>query len=69
MTIGMLKQMIKDSGLPEDAPVFVGCQGYTNYDKETRSMCKDDDTFAIVHDGKMFITDECAVDLGDEEYI
>ncbi|GAA6275934.1 hypothetical protein F170042I7_21200 [Blautia caecimuris] len=52
MTIGMLKQMIKDSGLPEDAPVFVCCEGYTNYDKETKSMCKDDDTFAIVHDGK-----------------
>ena len=65
--VGSLRELIKD--LPDNMPVFVGCQGYTNYDKETKSMRKDNDTFAIVHDGKMFITDECAVDLGDEEYI
>lgn len=58
--VGYLKKVIKD--LPDDMPVFVGCQGYTNYDFRAGKPYKDTDTFAIVHDDKLFITDECAVE-------
>lgn len=60
MNIGLLKELIKD--LPNDMQVFVGCQGYCNYDFKNRKPYKDTDTFAIVHDGKLFITDDCAIE-------
>ena len=60
MNVGYLKSVIED--LPDDMPVFVGCQGYTNYDFRAGKPCDDTDTFAIVHEGKLFITDECAVE-------
>ena len=65
MNVGKLKEIIKN--LPNDMPVFVACQGYCNYDFDRGQPCEDTDTFGIVHDGKLFITDECAVDIGDGE--
>ena len=63
MNVGYLKDFIKD--LPDDMPIFVACQGYCNYDFDRRRPCEDTDTFGIVHDGKLFITDDCAVEIGD----
>lgn len=65
MNVGYLKDLIKD--LPDDMPVFVACQGYCNYDFDCKQPCEDTDTFGIVHDGKLFITDDCAVDIGNGE--
>jgi len=60
MNVGLLKEVIKN--LPDDMPVFVGCQGYSNYNFEEKAPWEDEDTFAIVHEGKLFITDACAVE-------
>ena len=65
MNIGKLKDIIKD--LPDDMPVFVACQGYCNYNFDREHPCEDTDTFGIVHDGKLFITDDCSVDIGNGE--
>lgn len=61
MNVGMLKNLIKD--LPDNTQVFVACQGYCNFDFENNKPCMDTDTFAVVHDGKLFITDECIVKI------
>lgn len=63
MNVGYLKDVIKD--LPDDMPVFVACQGECNYDFYRKQPCKETDTFGIVYDGKLFITDECAVETGN----
>lgn len=63
MNVGKLKEIIKN--LPNDMPVFVACQGYCNYDFDREHPCEDTDTFGIVHDGKLFITDDCAVETGN----
>lgn len=63
MNVGKLKDIIKN--LPDDMPVFVACQGYCNYNFDRGQPCEDTDTFGIVHDGKLFITDECAVETGN----
>ena len=60
MNIGLLKDIIKD--LPDNMEVFVGCQGYSNYDFKQNKPYDETDTFAIVHKGKLFITDECAIE-------
>ena len=60
MNVAMLKDIIKD--LPNDMEVFVGCQGYSNFDFKQNEPWEDTDTFAIVHEGKLFITDECAIE-------
>lgn len=60
MNVGLLKEVIKD--LPDDMPIFVGCEGYTNYDFENGKLVEDDDTFTIVHNGKLFITDSAAIE-------
>lgn len=60
MNVGLLKDLIED--LPDDMQVFVGCEGYTNYDFENGEPVEDTDTFAFVHDGKLFITDVCAIE-------
>ena len=60
MNVGLLKELIKD--LPDNMPVFVGCQGYTNFDFKINEPYEGTDTFAIVHAEKLFITDECAVE-------
>ena len=65
MNIGKLKEIIKN--LPDDMPVFVACQGYCNYNFDRGQPCEDTDTFGIVHDGKLFITDDCSVDIGNGE--
>lgn len=65
MNVGYLKDVIKD--LPDDMPVFVACEGYCNYDFDRGQPCKETDTFGIVYDGKLFITDECAVNIGNGE--
>lgn len=65
MNVGYLKDLIND--LPDDMPVFVACEGYCNYDFYRGQPCEDTDTFGIVHDGKLFITDNCAVDIGNGE--
>ena len=64
MNVGKLKEIIKN--LPDDTPVFVACQGYCNYDFDHMQSVEDTDTFGIVHDGKLFITDENAVETGNE---
>lgn len=63
MNVGKLKEIIKN--LPDDMPVFVACQGYCNYNFDRKQPFEDTDTFGIVHDGKLFITDDCAVDTGN----
>lgn len=63
MNVGYLKDVIKD--LPNDMPVFVACQGYCNYNFDRKQPFDGTDTFGIVHDGKLFITDDCAVEIGD----
>ena len=63
MNVGMLKDLIKD--LPDNTQVFVACQGYCNFDFENCKPCRDTDTFAVVHDGKLFITDDCAVEIDE----
>ena len=63
LNIKYLKSIIKN--LPDDMEIFVGCQGYTNYDFKRGCMPEDSDTFAIVHDGKLFITDECAIEIDE----
>lgn len=63
MNVGYLKDVIKD--LPDDMPVFVACQGECNYDFEREQPCNETDTFGIIHDGKLFITDDCDVDIGN----
>ena len=64
MNVGKLKEIIKD--LPDDMPVFVACEGYCNYDFEHKQPRELTDTFGIVYHGKLFITDECAVETGNE---
>ena len=67
MNVGHLKDVTKD--LPDEMPVFVSCRGYCNYDFKNKQLCEGTDTFGAVHDGKLFITDECAVDIGNGETI
>lgn len=64
MNVGMLKDLIKD--LPDDTQIFVACEGYCNYDFDNNKTLEDTDTFAIIHDGKLFITDECAVEIDED---
>lgn len=61
MNVGLLKELISE--LPDDTPVFVGCAGSTNYDFENHKPVDKTDTFAIIHDGKLFITDENAIEI------
>lgn len=63
MDVGYLKELIEN--LPNDMEVFVSCQGYSNYDFCKNEPWADSDTFAIVHNGKLFIADECAVEDGE----
>ena len=65
MSIGKLKDIIKN--LPDDMPVFVACQGYCNYNFDSKQPFEGTDTFGIVHEGMLFITDNCAVDIGNGE--
>ena len=65
MNVGYLKDLIKD--LPDDMQVYVACDGFCNYDFDYNRPFEDTDTFGIVHDGKLFITDDCSVDIGDGE--
>ena len=65
MNVGYLKDVIKN--LPDDMPVFVACQGYCNYNFDRKQPFEGTDTFGIVHDGKLFITDDCSVDIGNGE--
>lgn len=67
MNVGLLKEIIKD--LPDDMPVFVGCEGYCNYDFESGQPMDDTDTFGIVYDGKLFIVDPCYYDTRNGESI
>jgi hypothetical protein len=60
MNVGKLKEILKD--LPDDMSVFVGCEGYCNYDFEEGQPMDSTDTFGIVYDGKLFITDDCAIE-------
>lgn len=61
MNVGHLKEVIDN--LPDNMEVFVGCQGYTNYDFEANRFYDHSDTFCIVHDGKLFIVDEGAIEI------
>lgn len=64
MNVGMLKDIIKD--IPDDTQIFVACEGYCNYDFKNNKPWKDTDTFAIMHDGKLFMTDNCVVEIDGE---
>lgn len=64
MNVGMLKELIKD--LSDDTQVFVACEGYCNYDFENNKPYEDTDTFAIIYDGRLFITDNCAVEIDEK---
>lgn len=46
-------------------PVFVGCQGYTNYDFKNQKPFDDTDTFVIPYKGKLFITDTVCIETED----
>lgn len=63
MNVKNLKLIIES--YPDDMPVFVGCQGYTNYNFKANAPYDDTDTYVIEHKGKLFITDECAVETED----
>lgn len=63
INVGYLKEQIKD--LPDDMPVFVGCQGYTNYDFKNQKPFNDTDTFVIPYKGKLFITDAVCIETED----
>lgn len=65
--VGYLKELIKY--FPDDMPVFVGCQGYTNYDFKNQKPFDDTDTFVIEYKGKLFITDEAAIETEDDNTI
>lgn len=65
MNVGLLKEIISD--LPDNMPVFVGCKGNCNYDFGNEKPCDRTDTFAIVHDGKLFIIDEQHIETGNGE--
>ncbi len=67
MNVGKLKEILKD--LPDDMLVFVGCEGYCNYDFKEGQPMDGTDAFGIVHDGKLFITDECAIETETGETI
>lgn len=61
MNVGILKELIKD--LPDDTQVFVARGGSCNFDFTNNKPYDYTDTFAIIHDGKLFITDDCAVEI------
>lgn len=67
MNVGYLKKIIWN--LPDDMPVFVACQGYCNYDFKNQKPFDDTDTFRILHSGKLFITDECNVEIGNGKFL
>lgn len=60
MNVGKLKEILKN--LPDEMQVFVGCEGYCNYDFEEGRPMDDTDTFGIVYDGKLFIVDTGAIE-------
>ena len=60
MNVGKLKEILKV--LPDDMPVFVGCEGYCNYDFAEGQPMDGTDTFGIVYKGKLFITDDGAIE-------
>ena len=62
MNVGYLRKLIEE--LPDNMPVFVACAGLCNYDFEKQEPESGNDTFAIEHDGKLFITDACVVEDG-----
>lgn len=64
MNVGKLKEIISE--LPDDMPVFVACEGYCNYDFQTNKPYSETDTFAIIHEEKLFITDDIAVEIDGE---
>ena len=67
MNVGKLKAILEY--LSDDMLVFVGCQGYCNYDFEEGQPYRNTDTFAIVYKGKLFITDACAIETETGETI
>lgn len=67
MNVGYLKELIKD--LPDDMPVFVACNGYCNYDFVNQKPLDDTDTFALVRNGKLIISDPYEFEgVEDEDY-
>lgn len=67
MNVGHLKECLQ--GLSDDMPVYVACNGECNCDFEKKRPREGADTFAIIHNGALFITDENAVEIGDGEYL
>ena len=65
--VGMLKNIIEK--LPDDMPVFVACHGICNYDFNKEQPRVGTDTFGIEYNGKLSITDEWDIDVGEGEFI
>lgn len=63
MKVTDLKKIIKS--LPNDMEVFVGCEGYSNFDFENNKCYEGGKTIITIYDGKLFITDECAIETND----
>jgi len=57
--IGQLKKFLRECDLSDDTPVFVSCQGYTNYDFSAQKLYQDSTTLIVVREGKLFFTDNC----------
>lgn len=63
-TVGELKKLLLN--YRNDTLVFIGCQGYTNYDFDKDNLYnKDSITRVNEYDGKLFITDGCALENKD----
>ena len=61
MTIEQLKDMIQQ--LPNSMRVYVCCEGHTNYTTQNPS------TYVTINNKGLFISDECATDLGNGEML
>lgn len=57
MKVNELKELLEN--LPNDMEIFVGCQGYSNYDFRNSKQFDDEDTIVKVVNGKLFIADSC----------
>ena len=60
MKVADLKRFIEC--LPDDMDIFVGCQGYSNYNFEEDKPYEDSETMIIFSNGSLFLTDSCMID-------
>ena len=61
MTVKKLMEILAEQ--PEDANVYVACQGYDNYDpKHHTTYSGGDDTYVLKAQGQLFICDGCRIE-------